>query len=154
MFRSYRLKKPADRYARIGAFYATLFPFTIGLLLLGGATGGASIERALVLPISISLIFGTPIVAWLSQKVIAKHKKLDYWKLFEITVLRATILQLLFGSLCIVYLYNSTHNLFEFKSLISAFLTVHTILWFVLTVPLSVVCIVIFKLTALRPVYR
>lgn len=154
MFKSYMLKKPANRHARIGAFYATLFPVTIGLLLLGGTAGDLRPERALVVPISIALIFGTPIVAWLSQSAIAKQSRLDYWKLLEITILRATILQLIFGSLCILYLYNSTHNLFEFKSLFSAFLSVHTILWFLMTMPLSLVCVVIFKLTALRPIYR
>lgn len=154
MFRSYMLKKPANRHARIGAFYATLFPVTIGLLLLGGTAGDASLERVLTIPISIALIFGTPIVAWLSQSAIAKQTRLDYWKLIEITALRATILQLIFGSLCIIYLFNSTHNLFEFKSLFSAFLSVHTILWFLMTVPLCIVCAVIFKLTALRPIYR
>ena len=154
MFKSYMLKKPANRHARIGAFYATLFPVTIGLLLLGGTVGDLRPERALVVPIAIALIFGTPIVAWLSQSAIAKQSRLDYWKLLEITILRATILQLIFGSLCILYLYNSTHNLFEFKSLFSAFLSVHTILWFLMTMPLSLVCVVIFKLTALRPIYR
>lgn len=154
MFRSYTLKKPANRHARIGAFYATLFPVTTGLLLLGGTAGDVSLERLVIIPISIALIFGTPIVAWLAQSAISKHARLDYWKLLEITVLRASILQLIFGSLCIVYLFNSTHNLFEFKSLFSAFLSVHTILWFLMTVPLSIVCVVIFKLTALRPIYR
>ena len=154
MLKSYALKKPANRHARIGAFYAALLPVIIGLLLLGKVIGGDfGMERAIITPISISLVFGTPIVAWLSQDAIAKRNRLDYWKLLEITLTRATILQLIFGSLCIVYLYNSTLNLFEFKSLISAFITGHTMLWFVLTLPLSMVCIVIFKLTALRPIY-
>jgi len=155
MFRTYKLKKPANRYARIGAFYSALLPVMIGLMLLGGSSGNVlNMEKAILLPLSISLIFGTPVVAWLSQEAIARQSRLDYWKLLEISLVRATILQLIFGTLCIVYLYNnSSFSLFEFKSLISAFLTVHTVLWGLITLPLSLACVVIFKLTALRPTY-
>jgi len=154
MFRNYTLKKPARRYARIGAFYAALLPVVIGLMLLGGLSNSAvNIEKILILPVSMALIFGTPIVAWLSQDAIAKRNNIDYGKLLEIVVLRATILQAVFGSLCIVYIYNYSSNLFEFKSLISTFLSIHTILWGLVTLPLVLVCSIIFKLTALRPIY-
>lgn len=155
MFKTYKLKQPANRHARIGAFYSALLPVIIGLMLLGGTAGSAlNLEKALLLPISIGLIFGTPIVAWLCQDAITRQQRLDYGKLLEIALYRATVLQLIFGTLCIVYLYNNTnYNMFEFKSLISAFLVVHSALWFVITLPLSLVCSVIFKLTAMRPTY-
>jgi len=147
MFREYKLKKPAVRSARIGAFYACLLPMMIGLMLLGGYTGRTlDLDEALIIPIAISLIFGTPIVAWLSQDAILKRNRLDYWNLLEITLLRATLLQLGFGTICIIYVYNSDINLFEFKSLISACLTVHTILWGIVTLPLTMACCVMFKL--------
>jgi len=91
--------------------------------------------------------------AWLSQDAIAKRNNIDYGKLLEIVVLRATVLQVVFGSLCIMYIYNYSSNLFEFKSLISTFLSIHTILWGLVTLPLALVCSIIFKLTALRPIY-
>lgn len=155
MFRTYKLKQPANRHARIGAFYSALLPVVIGLMLLGGTAGSAlNLEKAFLLPISIGLIFGTPIVAWLCQDAIARQERLDYWKLLEISLMRATLLQLIFGTLCIVFLYNNgSYSLFEFKSLMSAVLAVHTVLWGVITLPLSLACTVIFKLTALRPTY-
>lgn len=154
MLRSYKLKKPANRHARIGAFYACLLPITIGLMLLGSYVSTTmDLRNAIILPVSIGLIFGTPIVAWLSQDAVTRREYLDYWNLLEIAILRATLLQLVFGTICIVYLYQSV-NLFEFKSLISAGLTVHTILWVVVTLPVTLACCVIFKMTALRPIYR
>lgn len=154
MFRNYTLKKPANRHARIGAFYAALLPVIIGLMLLGGmSSSGLNIEKALILPIAIALIFGTPVVAWLFQDAISKQTRIDYWKLIEIALIRASILQLIFGSICIVYIYNSSLDLFEFQSLFSAFISVHSILWVIITLPLTLVCSVIFKMTALRPLY-
>ena len=153
MFRPYKLKKPAVRHARIGAFYACLLPVTIGLMLLGGHIGATfDLKGALILPVSIGLIFGTPIVAWLSQDAVTRREKLDYWSLIEIAVVRATLLQIIFGTICIIYLHQSV-NIFEFKSLISACLTIHTILWCVVTVPVTMACCVIFKMFALRPIY-
>lgn len=154
MFKNYTLKKPANRHARIGAFYAALLPVIIGLMLLGGmSSSGLNIEKALILPVAIALIFGTPVVAWLFQDAISKQTRIDYWKLIEIALIRASILQLIFGSICIVYIYNSSLNLFEFQSLFSAFISVHSILWVIITLPLTLVCSVIFKITALRPLY-
>lgn len=154
MFRKYTLKKPANRHARIGAFYASLLPVIIGFMLLSAISQQTtSLWQSLNLPIAIALIFGTPIVAWLFQDAVKNLERIDYWKLVEIALFRATILQLIFGTICIVYLYNSTVNLFEFKSLISACLTVHTLLWIVVTMPLTLACSVIFKLSALRPLY-
>jgi len=154
MFRKYTLKKPAQRHARIGAFYACLMPMVIGFMLLGGMTGRVlDLHIAISLPIAIALIFGTPIVAWLTQDAVARRDRIDYWKLIEIALLRATVLQLIFGTLCIIYLYQSGLNLFQFQSLISACVTVHTIIWFLVTLPMTLSCCVIFKLSALRPVY-
>lgn len=154
MLRQYTLKKPAERHARIGAFYACLLPMIIGLMMLGGHIGSTiDLRTAVTLPIAIGLIFGTPIVAWLSQDTLKRREQIDYLNLMEIALLRATILQFLFGTLCIIYLYQS-QNMFEFKSLLSACLTVHTIIWVLVTLPVTLICCVIFKLSALRPIYR
>jgi len=154
MFRKYALKKPARRHARIGAFYAGLLPVIIGFMLLFGAFGEAmGLDRALLLPIAMVFLFGTPIVAWLSQDAIMQRERLDYMSLVEVALTRATIVQLIFGTLYLVYYLKSTSDMATISYLISTCVAAQVILWFAITLPMTLACSVIFKLSALRPVY-
>ncbi|NNE57112.1 MAG: hypothetical protein HKN36_03305 [Hellea sp.] len=155
MYQKYQLRQPAKRYARIGAFYACLLPVIIGLMFLVGTFGQAfEIDKALNLPISLAFLFGTPIVAWLSQSAITRRKRLDYWNLVEVALLRATIVQIIIGLSYAIFYTSQAPHLIIFADLLRVSLTAHTILWATITLPLTLICCLIFKHSALRPIYR
>jgi len=111
------------------------------------------LDKALMLPIAIIFLFGTPIVAWLSQDAIMRRERLDYMALVEVALVRASIVQLIFGSLYLLYYIKSTNDMATISYLLMTCITAHVILWFAITLPLTLICSVIFKLSALRPIY-
>ncbi len=154
MFRKYVLKKPAVRHARIGAFYATLVPVIIGMiLLLELARWGLGTAKAINLVIAVNMLFGAPIVALLSQIAISKRQKFDYWGIVEIALLRATIVQVGFGALYLLFYTLKTQDMASFTQVLTTSIIAHPVLWFTITLPLTLICALIFRLSAMRRVY-
>jgi len=154
MYRRYTLKQPAARHARIGAFYAGILPVMIGFVVLSSSIGQEfSLDKTLNIPLAMAFILGTPTTAWLMQDAVKQRQRLTYWDVFEIMVIRATIVQLVFSLAFLIYFVFFTPFTLSFSKILSTGLTVQTIMWVVITLPLALVCAVIFKLSALRPIY-
>lgn len=154
MYKKYTLKQPAARSGRIGAFYAAILPCLIGLMVLSGVVRQEfDFDKALNLPLALAFIVGTPVCAWLTQDAVRQRPSVTYWEIFEIGLLRATILQTFFGLVFLIYYGIILGEESTLRDLFSTGLLVQTILWAIVTLPLSMVCAVIFKLSAMRPVY-
>ncbi len=154
MLRNYTLKQPARRHARIGAFYASVLPIIIGLLIMSGAFGTMNYaDRSVSLPVALTFLLGAPLVAIISQSIIAKRQKIDFWNVVEVSLITATVMQIAFGTLYIIVYALTADTDPGFTYLISTSLAIHAIFWFILTVPITLLCALIFRLSALRPIY-
>jgi len=143
------------RHARIGAFYSAILPIIIGLLVsMGLAEQEFNIDKAFNLPLTLAFIFGTPIAAWLTQDELMKRPKVTYWDIIEIGLIRATIIQAAFGIIFLIYYLLHTQNVGALGTLLSMGLALQAIFWVLITLPLTIVCAVVFKLSAMRPVYQ
>jgi len=154
MYKKYTLKQPATRSGIIGAFYVAIIPVVMGLIVLSGfAKQEFDYDQALHLPLAVAFIFGTPVVAWLTQDAVKSRGAVTYWDIFEIGLTRATILQTFFGIVFLIFYVTLATDKVPVSQMFSTGLMMQTILWGVVTLPLSLVCAVIFKLSAMRPVY-
>jgi len=155
MYPEYQIRQPAKRYARIGVFYACLVPVIIGLMVLVGTFGLIlNFDQSLNFAVAIAFLVGTPIVAWLSQQAIAHRQKLNYRSLVEVALMRASIVQIIFGFGYMIYFTSRSPITIPFVELLGLSLTIYAIVWGTITLPLTLICCLIFKHSALRPIYR
>ena len=154
MFRKYTLKQPAQRHARIGAFYAALPPVIIGMICFINLFGrGVENSHPALLPTAIALVVGAPLVTIITQILITKRDKLDYWGIVEVALICATLVQIGFSGMYLVYYALTANTLGIFSNVFSAYLTMNAVLWVVSTLPLTLICAAVFRSSAMRPVY-
>ena len=153
MIQNYQLKQPAQRYARIGAFYAGLLPVMIGLLILIGIIDSAiSFKNPLSLPIALGFVFGAPVIAWFSQAALAKRETINFRHLIEIALFWATMVHVFLGFAFLLFYVISGSGPTYGLALVYNVLKISMMLWAFMTIPLTVICCFIFKVSALRPI--
>lgn len=149
------LKLPAQRWYWIGIIAAATIPTIIGLLLSYQFLTSPPPDlrqKAIVLPGVLIFTFGSPLVAIWSARTI-RHKNLTrFWPIFGHALLRATMVQALFACVQIIAVLSSSQielNIPTAAGMTVALLVMQAFAWFFIALPLTLICTLIYRFTAL-----
>ncbi|PHR54672.1 MAG: hypothetical protein COA43_16320 [Robiginitomaculum sp.] len=174
-----KLRTPERRSLWLGAVCACIIPVGIGIYMLWpyfeylrwecasssitakcfkNLPDGAE-QLLFVYPFSLTFIFGTPLVAWLSCKRVSKAKSLCMSDILRIAIDQAGKVHLLALTIIVTLdilaslsKNSSSFDIFEYILIIMPICIANAFLYGLITVPLSWLCSHIFRFTALTEI--